>query len=65
MSVQPKTRMDVDEFLTLIVDPKALIVIHHRRGADDLIETRIVSAGTLDLAPPGLSLSLEDVFTDL
>ncbi|HEX8417213.1 MAG TPA: Uma2 family endonuclease [Methylobacterium sp.] len=49
----------------LIVDPKARIVIHHRRGADDLIETRIVSAGTLDLAPPGLSLSLDAVFADL
>ncbi|GJD93784.1 Uma2 family endonuclease [Methylobacterium iners] len=49
----------------LVVDPKNHMVIHHRRGAEDLIETRIVSIGTLDLSPPGLSLSLDEIFADL
>lgn len=46
----------------LIVDPKKQMVIHHRRGSEDLIETRIVSAGAIDLNPPGLILRLDEVF---
>lgn len=49
----------------LVVDPKKRLVVHHRRGTDELIETRIVSAGRLDLTPPGLALPLADVFADL
>ncbi|WP_430913729.1 Uma2 family endonuclease [Methylobacterium sp. sgz302541] len=49
----------------LIVDPRKRLVIHHRRGEGELIETRIVSAGSLDLTPPGLSLSLAEAFADL
>jgi hypothetical protein len=37
-------------------------VIHHRRGAGDLIETRIVTAGTLDLDPPGIALELDRIY---
>lgn len=48
----------------LIVDPKKRIVIHHRRGTHIPIETRILSDGTLELTPPGLSLSLSEVFAD-
>ena len=46
----------------LIVDPKRRLIVHHRRGADQLIETRIAATGTLDLTPPGLKLALADVF---
>lgn len=46
----------------LIVDPKKTLVIHHRRGAGEMIETRIASSGTLALHPPGLSLSVADLF---
>jgi len=49
----------------LIVDPVRRMAIHHRRGASDgLIETRIASSGSLDLSPPGLTLSVADLFTD-
>lgn len=48
----------------LIVDPKKRLVIHHRRGEGDLIETRIVSSGSLNLTPPGLSLALSEVFAE-
>jgi Uma2 family endonuclease len=37
-------------------------VIHHRRGDADLIETRIVTAGTLDLDPPGIVLDLDRIY---
>ena len=37
-------------------------VIHHRRGDGDLIETRIVTAGSLDLDPPGITLDLDRIY---
>lgn len=48
----------------LIVDPKKRLLIHHRRGDGDLIETRLVFAGSLDLAPPGLAIALADLFAE-
>lgn len=47
----------------LIVDPDRRIVIHHRRGTGDAIETRIVAEGMLPLAPPGLDFPVADLFT--
>lgn len=46
----------------LIVDSERGAVIHHRRAADDLIETRIVASGELRLDPPGLTLSVAALF---
>jgi Uma2 family endonuclease len=46
----------------LIVDPKRRRIIHHRRAADDLIETRFAAGGMVDLDPPGLSLPLAALF---
>jgi Uma2 family endonuclease len=46
----------------LIVDPDRPMVIHHARGNDDSIHTRIVREGTLTLAPPGLELALADIY---
>ena len=46
----------------LIVDPDPRIVIHHKRGAGDMIETRIVSEGAVQLAPPGLGIQVQDLF---
>ena len=46
----------------LIVRTDRPTVIHHRRGHADVIETRIVTAGTLDLDPPGLSLDLDRIY---
>ncbi|WP_244471604.1 Uma2 family endonuclease [Methylobacterium sp. ARG-1] len=49
----------------LIVDPVKRLVIHHARGTEGLIETRIASEGQLALTPPGLSLSVTELFADL
>ena len=46
----------------LILDPERRTLIHHRRGAGDLIETRILTAGPLKLDPPGLELKVEEAF---
>jgi Uma2 family endonuclease len=46
----------------LIADPDKRLVIHHTRGRDDVIGTRIVTSGPLTLDPPGLALSVTDFF---
>lgn len=48
----------------LIVDPVRRMVIHHRRGIEDLIETRLASTGQLELEPPGLTLLVGDLFAE-
>ena len=45
----------------LVLDPNGPMVIHHRRRGNG-IETRILSIGTLDLDPPGLTVSVRDMF---
>ena len=37
-------------------------IIHHRRGDGEVIETRIVTAGTLQLDPPGITLDLDRIY---
>lgn len=48
----------------LMVDPVKRRVIHHKRGAGDLIETRIASEGALDLSPPGLGVPVAELFAE-
>ena len=45
----------------LIVHPDEPKVIHHRRGEFG-IERETVSSGTIRLDPPGISISIEDVY---
>ena len=46
----------------LILDPDGRMLIHHARGEDELILTRILRDGALRLEPPGLDLRVEDLF---
>ena len=46
----------------LVVDPDQPLIIHHARGNNDTILTRIVREGTIALEPPGLDLALDDVY---
>ncbi|MEA2936637.1 MAG: hypothetical protein QOC56_141 [Alphaproteobacteria bacterium] len=46
----------------LIVDPLKPSIVHHARAAGDTILTRIVTAGSITLDPPGLELALADVY---
>ena len=46
----------------LIVDPDQPLILHHARGNDESILTRIVRDGVITLDPPGLDLALDDVY---
>jgi len=46
----------------LIVDPTQPTVIHHARGTGDTIATRVVTEGSIALDPPGIALSLADIY---
>ncbi len=46
----------------LIVDPDTRLVVHHARGERDVIATRIVNAGGLRLDPPGIELTVGELF---
>jgi Uma2 family endonuclease len=46
----------------LIIDADRQKIVHHKRGAGDMIETRIFASGPLKLDPPGLELTVESLF---
>jgi Uma2 family endonuclease len=46
----------------LIVDADREKIVHHKRGAGEMIETRILASDPLRLDPPGLELSVESFF---
>ena len=48
----------------LIVNTSRRTVVHHERIADGSVQTRIVTGGTLDLQPPGLTLEVAELFPD-
>jgi Uma2 family endonuclease len=45
----------------LVIDPDRPLLIHHKRGTGDAIETRIAGGPTLRLDPPGLDVDLAEV----
>ena len=46
----------------LVIDPDKRLVIHHSRGQDEVVATRIVTAGGIALEPPGLRVAIADFF---
>lgn len=47
----------------LILDPERAVAVHHRR-AGAIVETRIVSGGTVALDPPGIEIAVADLFAE-
>jgi len=47
----------------LILDPERRVVIHHKRGTSDAIETRVRSEGAVKLDPPGFEVAVEALFS--
>jgi Uma2 family endonuclease len=47
----------------LIVDPEKSRIIHHARGGDDTIVTRIMSDGSIKFDPPGIEIAMADVYS--
>ena len=49
----------------LILDPDRRVVIHHKRGQSDAIETRVLTGGVARLDPPGFEVAVEALFPAL
>jgi Uma2 family endonuclease len=49
----------------LIVDPAQPSIVHHARQNDGTILTRIVTQGLIVLDPPGLEISLANIYEDV
>ena len=45
----------------LVVHPTKRVVTHHRRTADG-IDTRIIVAGRIEMDPPGITVSLDEIY---
>jgi Uma2 family endonuclease len=45
----------------LVIDPDRPLLIHHKRGTGDAIETRIAMGASLRLDPPGLDVDLGEI----
>jgi len=46
----------------LIVSPDQKLIFHHARGEGATILTRIIRDGSISLDPPGLEITLEDIY---
>lgn len=46
----------------LILDPERRVLIHHKRGQGEFIETRILTEGLVRLDPPGLEAPVAAMF---
>jgi Uma2 family endonuclease len=46
----------------LILDPERRVVIRHKRGSGDAIETRVLTGGDVRLDPPGFEVAVEALF---
>ena len=46
----------------LILDPERRVVIHHKRGQGEAIETRVLTSGVARLDPPGFEVAVEALF---
>jgi Uma2 family endonuclease len=47
----------------LVVDTRRREIVHHRRAADR-IDTRIIRSGPIALDPPGISITIEDIYRE-
>jgi Uma2 family endonuclease len=45
-----------------ILDPDRRVVIHHKRGSGDAIETRVLTDGFARLDPRGFEVAVEALF---
>ena len=46
----------------LLLDPDRRVVIHHKRGTGDAIETRVLTGGAVKLDPPGFEVAVDALF---
>ena len=48
----------------LLIDPDRRVLIHHSRGREGVIETRILHEGAVRLDPPGVAFDMAELFGD-
>jgi Uma2 family endonuclease len=48
----------------LIVWPDRQQIVHHGRGEAGAIETAMVASGEIRLDPPGITISVEEIYAD-
>ena len=48
----------------LLIDPDRRVLIHHSRGREGVIETRILHEGAVRLDPPGIVFDMGELFGD-
>jgi Uma2 family endonuclease len=46
----------------LIIDPAKPLVVHHARGSGETILTRVVTQGSIELDPPGMAVTVADIY---
>ena len=46
----------------LIIDPEKTLIVHHARGTGDAILSRVVTAGSIVLDPPGIEIATKDIY---
>jgi Uma2 family endonuclease len=49
----------------VIVNPFRKLVVHHARSDPGKIETRIIESGEVNLSPPGISVSVAEIFESI
>jgi hypothetical protein len=47
----------------LIIDPDKPLVVHHARGSGEMILTRVVTQGAIELDPPGMTVAIGEFYT--
>lgn len=47
----------------LVVEPAQRLILHHTRSATDTVITHIIREGTIALDPPGLELTMDEIYT--
>lgn len=48
----------------LIVVPERRMVVHHARGEDGTISTRMAATGRIEMEPPGIVITVEELFEE-
>ena len=46
----------------LIIDPDKTLIVHHARGTGGTILTHVVNAGSIMLDPPGIEITVADIY---
>lgn len=52
----------IHHYLVLMTEKR--MVVHYARGSDGKVETHLVASGRIEMAPPGIAITVEELFED-